>query len=194
VFLAAGNAWAIPTIGFADVDSHGGTLSWIPSSDGAVGTDIILDTIYANDVPVNSGVNLNIVDGRLNFSTETNVFSIIGSLPALGITTPQVLLEGNLGSPWGWEIQPITEVDTYSHFVGFGIDAKNPTLEAFYGFAGQEWTFTTRVSAFGYIEESPLEVFQASVVNNPVPEPTTMLLFGAGLVGLAGFGRKKFKK
>jgi hypothetical protein len=28
----------------------------------------------------------------------------------------------------------------------------------------------------------------------PVPEPTTMLLFGAGLVGLAGFGRKKFKK
>jgi hypothetical protein len=29
---------------------------------------------------------------------------------------------------------------------------------------------------------------------NPVPEPTTMLLFGAGLVGLAGFGRKKFKK
>ena len=31
-------------------------------------------------------------------------------------------------------------------------------------------------------------------VNNPVPEPTTMLLFVAGLVGLAGFGRKKFKK
>ncbi len=27
-----------------------------------------------------------------------------------------------------------------------------------------------------------------------IPEPTTMLLLGFGLVGIAGLGRKKFKK
>jgi len=37
-------------------------------------------------------------------------------------------------------------------------------------------------------------VFRDNAAASEVPEPTTMLLLGSGLIGLAGYGRKKFFK
>ena len=39
-----------------------------------------------------------------------------------------------------------------------------------------------------------IAVFDGDVAGTPVPEPTSILLFGSGLVGFAGYFRKKFKQ
>jgi len=57
-------------------------------------------------------------------------------------------------------------------------------------FPVSDWTGVDKnVETFG-----PYSITLTGTSFGAVPEPTTMLLFGAGLVGLAGLGRKKFKK
>jgi hypothetical protein len=53
-----------------------------------------------------------------------------------------------------------------------------------------------RFSVFDLGQDTNPTVYLANIGSNsaPVPEPSTIVLMGLGLVGLAGFGRKKFKK
>jgi hypothetical protein len=45
---------------------------------------------------------------------------------------------------------------------------------------------------YGELWQGEVEDWKISV--NPVPEPASMILVGIGLIGIAGYGRKKFKK
>jgi hypothetical protein len=70
-------------------------------------------------------------------------------------------------------------IDETNNFISFLVDISGTGL-----IMGDEIAFHWGMTCAN-------DVIEGSV---PVPEPATMLLLGSGLIGLAGLGRKKFKK
>jgi hypothetical protein len=174
----------------------GGTI--VDTGTGDVqGMGILIDTLVAHETSADGVYN---VDGglacatggggscaELSFDTAAGTFSIVGSVP--GLVGPTTLLSGTIDSfTFG------TASGGLATFFGTGTDTKAVGLltslgiapDTVFSFAG----FVNGVSGVPCAQGTCYQVTGADFLNNSgfggeaIPEPTTLVLLGGGLLGL----------
>ena len=202
---------------FSVISPTSGTISYAGGDNPLVGTDISVDLVAGIDTPLNTGVNVALSGALLNFTTgnltasTSNTWTFGGGESSSIILTGGVDLDG--GGIGAGDIPEGTTLFTGTfgsatvlllsgefRIAGssFG-DTKDADLAAYFGLGDVvDWSGNLNIS-FNASGSPPdgftsSEILSGDITNTPVPEPGTMMLLGSGLVGLAGWGRKKFRK
>jgi hypothetical protein len=183
----------------------GGTIADLGGGN-AQGSNIFIDNLFVTGTSMDGSydVNGNLMChfgvsgscGALSFDTLTNTFSIVGSIPALGIMSPITLLSGTMTSGTLTILPPPFSA---AFFAALGTDTKAPELLMSLGIsAGTPFAFGGFSNGFGpavSCGESGkcYTAVSTDVLNTSqeaVPEPGTLLLLGGGLLGLARARRR----
>lgn len=184
-----------------------GTLSYAGGTAPLIGSGIDVDDVVGLNTALNNNVVSICASCTLDFQTGASTggwnYGAGGTITITGgidfpDATPDILagntlLQGTFNNA--------TVIDLGSGSFEFQIvggsftDTKHPALLAFYGLpdigyaGGLNISFSTTAN-MGDLFTSD-QIFSGDVVNQPVPVPAAIWLFGSGLIGLVGVARRK---
>ncbi|MBA3035267.1 MAG: PEP-CTERM sorting domain-containing protein [Desulfobacterium sp.] len=220
-FLMVGSASAL-SLDFGVIAPSTGLISYAGGNNPLIATNVSVDNVVGLDTSANNVIPLNIINGKLSFTTGAltsawnwgggvnTIITLTGAVDAnndgdlfdAGDLSDRILMSGSFGS---------ASVAYFgnSFYISGGafndqkdIDLLNlfempiyfPNTTTLLPYVGNfNISFDAAFTQTGAAFTST-RINSGDIVNSPVPEPATMMLLGMGLLGLGAIGRKKLKK